>query len=151
MRAVVQRVTEASVTSAAAPSEAAEVTGSIGRGVVALVGATHDDSTDAARRLADKLWRLRLFEDADGVANLSCEQLGAEVLVVSQFTLYADTRKGRRPSFVAAARPEVAEPLVTAVVERLRELGATVATGRFGTYMQVRLVNDGPWTVTLEV
>jgi D-aminoacyl-tRNA deacylase len=149
VRALLQRVHEASVT--VAGPDGPEVTGSIGRGLVALVGVTHGDTAAEARRLADKVHRLRCFDDADGVMNLSAEDVGAEVLVVSQFTLYGDTRKGRRPSWIAAAPPEQAEPLVDAVVARLREHGATVATGRFRAHMDVALVNDGPVTLLLEV
>ena len=145
MRAVVQRVTEASVT------VAGEVVGAIGAGLCALVGVTHDDDAGAAEKLAEKLWHLRILDDADGVMNRSAADVGAPLLVVSQFTLYGDTAKGRRPSWLAAARPEHAEPLVDAVVARLRELGATVETGRFRTDMQVALVNDGPVTVLVEV
>ncbi|HLT17050.1 MAG TPA: D-aminoacyl-tRNA deacylase [Acidimicrobiales bacterium] len=145
MRAVVQRVSEASVT------VDGEVVGAIGRGLCVLVGVTHDDDEAAARKLADKLWNLRIFDDAEGVMNRSAADEGAELLVVSQFTLYGDTSRGRRPSWIAAARPEHAEPLVDAVVARLRELGATVATGRFRADMAVALVNDGPVTVLVEV
>ena len=145
MRALVQRVSEASVTSEG------EETGRIGVGLVALVGVTHDDDEATARRVADKLAGLRLFPDDDGAMNRSVEEVGGAVLVVSQFTLYGDTRKGRRPSFVAAARPEVAEPLVDTVVARLQERGVTVAAGRFRTHMDVALVNDGPVTVMVEV
>lgn len=151
MRAVVQRVREASVTSApdqhAEPSEV----GRIGHGLVVLVGATHDDDEASATRLADKVHDLRIFPDDAGAMNRSCADVGGEVLVVSQFTLYGDTRKGRRPSFVAAAPPEHAEPLVDAVVGRLRDRGAVVATGAFRTHMQVTLVNDGPVTILVEV
>jgi len=142
---VVQRVTEASVT------VDGEVVGAVGRGLCVLVGVTHDDDEAAARKLADKLWNLRIFDDAEGVMNRSAADEGAELLVVSQFTLYGDTSRGRRPSWIAAARPEHAEPLVDAVVARLRELGATVATGRFRADMAVALVNDGPVTVLVEV
>ena len=145
MRALVQRVTEAAVT-----SEGEEV-GRIGPGLVVLLGVTHDDDEAVAGRVADKLAGLRVFEDDAGQMNLSCEDVGGAVLVVSQFTLYGDARKGRRPSFVAAARPEVAEPLVDAVVARLRARGVVTAEGRFGTHMQVRLVNDGPVTVLVEL
>jgi D-aminoacyl-tRNA deacylase len=144
VRAVVQRVSEAAV------SVAGEEVGRIGSGLCVLVGVTHDDDDVAARRLADRLWNVRLFDDDAGVMNRSAADLGAEVLVVSQFTLYGDTTKGRRPSWIAAARPEHAEPLVDALVDELRRLGATVATGRFRTEMQVALVNDGPVTVILE-
>lgn len=144
MRALVQRVASASVT-----VEGQEV-GAIGPGLCALVGVTHDDDEAAAAKLAEKLWHLRVFEDDAGAMNRSVAEAGAAVLVVSQFTLYADTSRGRRPSFVAAARPEHAEPLVEAVIGRLRALGADVATGRFRTSMQVALVNDGPVTLLLE-
>ena len=145
MRALVQRVTDASVT-----SDGVE-TGRIGRGLVVLVGVTHDDDAEHARRLAEKVWRLRVMEDDDGVMNLSCADVGGELLVVSQFTLYGDTSRGRRPSWIDAARPEHAEPLVDAVVEHLRSLGASVATGVFRTDMQVTLTNDGPVTLMIEV
>jgi D-tyrosyl-tRNA(Tyr) deacylase len=127
------------------------VVGEIGRGLCVLVGVTHDDDEDAARRLADKVWNLRVFDDADGVMNGSLGDAGGAALVVSQFTLYADTRRGRRPSWAAAAAPAVAEPLVEAFAAALRELGATVASGRFGADMLVELVNDGPVTLMLEV
>lgn len=145
MRALVQRVTSASVT-----SEGTE-TGRIGAGLVVLVGVTHDDDVATARRLAAKVAGLRVFADETGDMNLSCADVGGGLLVVSQFTLYGDTRKGRRPSFVQAAPPEVAETLVDEVVARLRETGLGVETGRFRTHMQVALVNDGPVTVLIEV
>ena len=125
--------------------------GRIGPGLCVLVGVTHDDDERSAVALANKIWHLRVFADADGAMNLSAADLDREVLVVSQFTLYGDARKGRRPSFVAAARPEVAEPLVERLVDELRTLGATVATGRFRADMAVELVNDGPVTLLLEV
>ena len=125
--------------------------GSIGPGLCVLVGVTHGDGRAEADRLATKIWGLRIFDDADGVMNLGASEVGAEILVVSQFTLYGDTRKGRRPSWVEAARPEHAEPLVDRVVDRLRSDGATVATGRFRTEMRVDLVNDGPITLVLDV
>ncbi|MEX0835690.1 MAG: D-aminoacyl-tRNA deacylase, partial [Nitriliruptor sp.] len=112
---------------------------------------TAGDDVAAASKLAEKVWHLRIFEDESGAMNRSCADVAGGVLVVSQFTLYGDTRKGRRPSFVAAARPEHAEPLVDAVVDRLRELGAQVATGVFRTHMAVSLVNDGPVTLLIEV
>jgi D-aminoacyl-tRNA deacylase len=145
VRALVQRVSEASVT-----SDGTEA-GRIGLGLVALVGATHDDDSATARRLADKIANLRVFPDDDGAMNRSCLDVGGSVLVVSQFTLYGDTRKGRRPSFVAAAPPEVAEPLVDEVVAHLRAAGLEVATGVFRTHMDVALVNDGPVTLMVEV
>lgn len=145
MRALVQRVQSASV------AVAGEVVGSIGQGLCVLVGVTHDDGPDHARKLAEKIWHLRVMDDADGVMNLSVAATTGQVLVVSQFTLYGDTSGGRRPSWIAAARPEHAEPLVQAVVEQLRVLGATVATGRFRTEMMVSLVNDGPVTVIIDL
>jgi D-tyrosyl-tRNA(Tyr) deacylase len=148
MRAVVQRVTEARVT--VAGDGEPEVVGAIGRGLCALVGVTHDDSRASAEWLANKLWNLRIFDDDAGVMNLSAGDVGAEILVVSQFTLYGDTSAGRRPSWIAAARPEHAEPRIDEVVASLRALGARVATGRFRAEMSVSLVNDGPVTVLLE-
>lgn len=145
MRALVQRVERASV------SVGGEVVGEIDAGMCVLVGVTHDDDAAKAAKLASKLWGLRIFDDADGVMNRSLEAVGGEVLVVSQFTLYGDTSKGRRPTWIAAAKPEIAEPLVEEVVDRLRELGAKVATGRFRTEMKVSIVNDGPVTVLVEV
>ena len=144
MRAVVQRVTRARVT------VDGEVTGEIGPGLCVLVGVTHDDDEAAARKLAEKLWHLRVMADDAGAMNRSVAETGGGVLVVSQFTLYGDTRRGRRPSWVAAAPPEQAEPLVDAVVAALRDLGAAVATGRFRAMMRVELENDGPVTVLVE-
>ena len=141
MRAVVQRVAGAAV------EVAGETVGEIvGEGLCVLVGATHTDTRETAGRLARKLWTLRVLED-----ERSCSDVGAPLLVISQFTLYGDARKGRRPTWSAAAPGEVAEPLVDAVVSELRALGATVATGRFGAKMRVSLTNDGPFTVLLEV
>ncbi|HEY8479112.1 MAG TPA: D-aminoacyl-tRNA deacylase [Spirillospora sp.] len=141
MRAVVQRVSQASV------SVDGRVVGSIdGPGLMVLVGVTHDDDAEKARKLASKLWGLRILHD-----ERSCSDVGAPLLVVSQFTLYGDTRKGRRPSWTAAAPGPVAEPLVDAVVRELRDLGAKVETGEFGADMKVSLVNDGPVTLILEV
>ncbi len=127
-----------------------EVVGAIGAGLCVFVGVTHDDDEVSATKLAGKLWNLRILDDVEGVMNVSASEAGAPLLVVSQFTLYGDTVKGRRPSWLAAARPEQAEPLVDAVVERLRALGASVQTGRFRTEMAVELVNDGPVTLILE-
>ncbi|HZA78390.1 MAG TPA: D-aminoacyl-tRNA deacylase [Acidimicrobiales bacterium] len=121
--------------------------GAIGPGLCVLLGVTHADDLDRAERMAAKLWHLRIFDDDAGLMNRSVGDAGGEILVVSQFTLYGDTSRGRRPSWVAAAPPEQAEPLVEAVVAELRALGATVATGRFGADMQVALVNDGPVTL----
>lgn len=115
-----------------------------------LVGVTHEDSPAQAEWLARKVAGLRLFEDDQGLTNLSLADVGGEVLAVSQFTLYADARKGRRPSFVKAARPEVAHPLFDHFVATLRQLGVPVQTGVFGAHMQVALVNDGPVTIILE-
>ena len=145
MRAVVQRVSRARVT-----VDGDEV-GAIGAGLCVLVGVTHDDDQARARKLADKLWHLRILDDDAGVMNVAAADAGAPLLVVSQFTLYGDTSKGRRPSWLAAAPPEVAEPLVDEVVAALRALGATVATGRFRAEMAVELVNDGPVTLVVEV
>ena len=145
MRAVVQRVTRARVT------VGDDEVGAIGPGLCALVGVTHDDGPDQAKVLAGKLWNLRILADDDGVMNRSVADAGGEILVVSQFTLYGDTSRGRRPSWIDAARPEHAEPLVDQVVAELRALGARVATGRFRADMQVELVNDGPVTLVLEI
>jgi len=145
VRALVQRVTSAAV------HVEGETLGSIGPGLCVLLGVTHSDTSDHAERMAARLWNLRIFEDERGLTNRSVAELGGALLVVSQFTLYADTAKGRRPSFVRAAPPEHAEPLVEAVVRALRNLGATVETGRFRASMRVELVNDGPFTVLLEV
>ena len=128
-----------------------EVTGEIGPGLLVLVGVTHGDTEADAAWLAAKVAGLRVFDDDQGRMNRSLAETGGGALVVSQFTLYGDARRGRRPSYVAAAPPEVAEPLVEAVVAELRARGATVATGRFGARMQVASVNDGPMTLLLEV
>jgi D-aminoacyl-tRNA deacylase len=143
VRVLVQRVVSAAV------SVDRQVVGSIrpaGQGLLALVGVTHDDDYVKARRLAEKLWQLRILDD-----ERSASDVAAPIMVVSQFTLYADTAKGRRPSWNAAAPGAVAEPLVEVFVEALRSLGAEVATGVFGAHMQVELVNDGPVTVLLEL
>ena len=145
VRALVQRVSEARV------RVDGEVTGEIGTGLCVLVGVTHDDDGTTARRLAEKVWQLRVFDDEAGVMNVPVAQRGGAVLVVSQFTLYGDTRWGRRPSWTAAAPPVLAEPLVDAFASSLRSLGATVATGRFGAHMALELINDGPVTLLLEV
>lgn len=142
MRVLVQRVTSARVVVDGA------VVGRLApraQGLLAFVGVTHGDTADIARRLAEKLWRLRILN-----GELSASDTGAPVLVVSQFTLYANTEKGRRPSWNAAAKPDVAEPLVAVFAEALRGLGAHVETGVFGAHMDVELVNDGPVTVLLE-
>lgn len=149
MRALIQRVDEASVVSIV--DGVSTTTGRIGPGLVALIGVTHDDRPTTARKMADKIWNLRIMDDADGVMNLAVRETTKSILVVSQFTLYGDTSAGRRPSWIAAARPDVAEPLVDQVIEELRRLGATVETGRFRTQMKVSLVNDGPSTVMIEI
>ncbi len=149
MRGLVQRVRSASVVARA--GDEWQPVGSIGAGLCVFVGVTHDDTVDHARKLAEKLWHLRVMDDDDGVMNRSVAVTTQAVLVVSQFTLYGDTSGGRRPSWIAAARPEHAEPLVSAVIDHLRALGATVETGRFRTEMQVSIVNDGPVTLMIEV
>ncbi len=145
MRALVQRVTRAAV------RVDGETVGEIGPGLCILVGVTHDDTPAVAEQLAAKVHGLRVFGDEAGVMNRSLSEAGGSALVVSQFTLYGDTRKGRRPSWGAAAPPEEAEPLIEGFVTALRALGASVATGRFRADMQVELVNDGPVTLLLEV
>ncbi|KUL58373.1 D-aminoacyl-tRNA deacylase [Streptomyces sp. NRRL S-1521] len=145
MRAVVQRVDGASVV--VEGEDGPETVGEIsGEGLCVLVGVTHDDTKEQAARMAAKLWSLRMLTD-----ERSCSDVDAPLLVISQFTLYGDARKGRRPTWNAAAPGDVAEPLVDEVVARLRSLGATVATGRFGAQMRVGLTNDGPFTVLLEM
>jgi D-tyrosyl-tRNA(Tyr) deacylase len=144
MRVVVQRVSEASV------SVDARVAGSIERGLVVLVGITHDDGEDQARFLADKIANLRIFADDEGKFNRSALDVTGEVLVVPQFTLYGDARKGRRPNFVQAAPPEIAEPLFEQFVSFLEEEGLHVETGVFGAMMSVKIFNDGPVTIILE-
>ena len=143
VRAVLQRVVRAAV------SVEGETVGEIGPGLLALVGVGPEDDEETARALAGTIARLRIFPDGDGKMNLSVGDVGGSVLVVSQFTLYADTSKGRRPSFVGAAPPDKAEPLVAAVAAALAEEGITVAGGRFGAHMEVSLVNDGPVTIVL--
>jgi len=143
VRVLVQRVTSATV------SVEGEVVGAIrpeGQGLLALVGVTHDDDAQTAAQLAEKLWRLRILDEEKSAADV-----GAPVLVVSQFTLYANTKKGRRPAWNAAAPGSVAEPIVTAFADALRNLGAQVEAGIFGAHMQVELINDGPVTVLLEL
>jgi len=149
VRAIVQRVDQASVDSTV--DGVTTRVGEIGQGLMVLVGVTDSDTEQSAIKLADKIWNLRIMGDADDVMNLSVADTTRNVLVVSQFTLYGDTNGGRRPSWIAAAKPEVAEPLVTKVIDELRRLGAQVQTGRFRTDMKVALVNDGPVTVTIEI
>lgn len=144
MRALLQRVSQASVT------VDDQVVGAIDRGFVVLLGVTHEDGRPEADWLANKIAGLRIFEDEAGKMNLALADVGGQVLVVSQFTLYGDARKGRRPSFTQAARPEQAEPLVEYLVENLRQRGLKVAMGVFGAMMQVEIHNDGPVTMMLE-
>ena len=144
MRLVVQRVARASVT------VEGEITGKIGKGYMVLAGAETGDTEADARLCADKLAGLRVFEDSEGKMNLSIADVGGEILLVSQFTLLGDARHGRRPSFIAAARPEVAEPLLETMKAMLEEKGLHVETGRFRAHMDVELVNDGPVTILID-
>ena len=144
MRAVVQKVSQSSVTVAGA------CTGKIGQGLMVLLGVTHDDTEQDASYLAEKIASLRIFEDADEKLNLSVKDIGGAVLSVSQFTLYGDCRKGRRPSFTEAARPEQANALYEQFNAFLEAEGVPVQTGRFQTHMEVALVNDGPVTILLD-
>lgn len=144
MRLVVQRVSRAEVRAGG------EVLGAIGRGAAVLVGIGIGDTPDVVDRLADRLLGLRYFEDAAGRTNLAIDEVDGAYLVVSQFTLLADLRRGRRPGFASAAPPDVADPMVERFVKRLRDAGRTVATGRFGAQMEVDVVNDGPFTLVLD-
>ena len=144
MRALLQRVSKASVT------VEGQTISTIGKGLLILLGVGHGDGEEQAKFLSEKIANLRVFEDEQGKTNLSVQDVKGEVLVVSQFTLYADTRKGRRPSFIDAALPEVAEPLVGRFVELLRGHGIPTQTGKFGAHMQVEIHNDGPVTIWLE-
>jgi D-tyrosyl-tRNA(Tyr) deacylase len=144
MRAVIQRVHESSV------SVNGNVAGRIGRGLLVLLGVGQDDTQDDARILADKIVGLRCFADENSRFNLSLADVGGSVLAISQFTLYGDCRKGRRPSFTDAARPEIAVPLYEAFVRMVRERNIHVETGEFGEHMDVYLVNDGPVTLLLD-
>lgn len=144
MRVVVQRVRKASVT------VDGEIVAAIGQGFLILIGVTHTDTEEQARWLAQKIAGLRVFEDAEGKMNAGLLDVGGEALVVSQFTLYADARKGRRPSFTDAAPPEIAEPLVRRFAEELATAGVPVQTGVFGAHMIVEIHNDGPVTILLE-
>ena len=144
MRCVVQRVSEASVT------VAEEVVGRIGRGYVALIGVEAEDTEKDLQYMADKVPHLRIFEDEAGKMNRSLLEVGGAILAVSQFTLYGDARGGRRPSFIAAARPEKANEMYLRLVEAWRAQGVQVETGRFRTHMEVRLTNDGPVTLLLD-
>ena len=144
MRALLQRVSRASVT------VEGQTISTIGKGLLILLGVGHGDGEEQARSLSEKIANLRVFEDEQGKTNLSVQDVKGEVLVVSQFTLYADTRKGRRPSFTDAALPGVAEPLVGRFVELLRGHGIPTQTGKFGAHMEVEIHNDGPVTIWLE-
>ena len=144
MRAVVQRVSQASV------SIEGEVVGAVGRGVVVLVGVTHGDTKEQAEWLARKVAGMRIFEDREGKMNAGLLDVDGAALVISQFTLYADTRKGRRPGFTDAALPEAAEPLVERFAQALRDYSVPVETGVFGAHMLVEIHNDGPVTILLE-
>ena len=144
MRAVVQRVTESSV------EVDGKTLGEIGSGLLVLLGVASDDTEDDAAQIAKKVAQLRIFNDADGKFNLSLEDVGGAILLISQFTLFGDARKGNRPSFIAAARPEQAVPLYESVARHLRDRGITVATGEFGAHMDVHLTNDGPVTILLD-
>jgi D-tyrosyl-tRNA(Tyr) deacylase len=146
MRAVVQRVTQARVDVPSTGSGQTETVGAIGTGLLVLLGVTHDDTAETADRLAAKLWNLRILRD-----ERSARETGAGILVVSQFTLYGDTRKGRRPTWTAAAPGQVAEPLYERFCTALRTLGAEVAQGVFGADMAITLTNDGPTTLVLEM
>lgn len=144
MKAVIQRVQHASVVAAG------ETVGQIGPGLLVLLGAGRDDTEEDVRYIARKVAEMRIFSDAEGKFNLSLGDTGGSILLVSQFTLYADTRKGRRPSFTDAAAPEHAEALVERCAHLWREAGITVETGRFGAHMDVSLLNDGPVTIILQ-
>ena len=145
MRALVQRVSRASV------SVEGEVVGSIGQGLCVLIGMTHKDTLVQVNKMADKLCKLRIFSDADDKMNLSVADIAGDILIISQFTLYGDARKGNRPSYIQAARPEVAEPLIEALVGNLRDRGLTVPTGVFGADMDVEILNQGPVTISIEL
>ncbi|WP_455539952.1 D-aminoacyl-tRNA deacylase [Terrisporobacter sp.] len=144
MRAVVQKVSSSKVT------VDKEVIGNINQGLLVLLGVTHDDTSKDVDYMVDKITNLRIFEDENEKMNLSLKDVGGEILAVSQFTLYGDARKGRRPSFSDAARPEVANPLYEEFVEKVKNQGINVATGKFGAHMMVDLTNDGPVTILLE-
>lgn len=144
MRAVVQRVSHSRV------SSGGKVLGEIGPGLVVLLGITHADTSEDAERLATKISKLRIFSDDQGKMNLALDRVDGELLVISQFTLFADARQGNRPSYTNAARPETAIPLYEHFVAAARRLGFTVATGEFGADMQVEILNDGPVTIILD-
>ncbi len=144
MKALIQRVSEASV------EVDGVITGQVGHGLLVLLGAADGDTDDIARRIAEKIVNLRIFSDADGKFNLALRDVGGAVLLVSQFTLLADTRKGNRPSFIGAAAPDLARPLIATVTAHLEATGIVVQHGMFGAHMHVALVNDGPVTIMLD-
>lgn len=144
MRAVVQRVSSSKVT------VDEEVVGKVNKGLLVLLGVTHDDTSKDVDYMVDKVTNLRIFEDKNDKMNLSLKDIDGEILAVSQFTLYGDCRRGRRPSFSNAARPDVANPLYEEFVQKVRDLGINVGTGKFGAHMMVDLTNDGPVTILLE-
>ena len=144
MRFVIQRVNHANV------KIDGEVVGNIGHGLLILFGAGHDDTEEMLPKYVDKICKMRIFEDDQGKMNISVEDVGGQILSVSQFTLFADTKKGNRPSFVEAARPEIAIPLYESFNEGIRSRGITVATGQFGADMSISLVNDGPVTIIID-
>ena len=144
MRAVVQRVSSSKVT------VDEEVVGKVNKGLLVLLGVTHDDTSKDVDYIVDKVTNLRIFEDENDKMNLSLKDIDGEILAVSQFTLYGDCRRGRRPSFSDAARPDVANPLYEEFVQKVRGLGINVSTGKFGAHMMVDLTNDGPVTILLE-
>jgi D-tyrosyl-tRNA(Tyr) deacylase len=144
MRVVLQRVSQGSV------DVGGKLVAEIGKGLVILLGVGPEDTIAIAEQMADKIATLRIFEDGEGKMNLSLLDVAGEAIVVSQFTLYADTNKGRRPSFIGAAKPDLAEPLVTEFAKILADRGVPTQTGVFGAYMEVALVNDGPVTIVME-
>ena len=145
MRAVIQRVSEASVTVEGA------IIGQIQRGLMVLVGIVNEDDTSDIEWLSNKIIHMRIFEDENGVMNKSLIEVGGEILLVSQFTLHASTKKGNRPSYIAAAKPEVSIPLYEAMIQQLqKDLGASIQRGKFGADMKVALINDGPVTITID-
>ncbi len=145
MRAVIQRVSQASVTIEG------NIKGQIASGLLVLLGIEEADTTEDIEWLSGKICRLRIFSDSEGVMNLSVQETGGEILLISQFTLHASTKKGNRPSYIKAARPEIAIPLYEAFIKQLeKELGKTIQTGEFGADMKVALVNDGPVTIIID-
>ena len=145
MRAVIQRVSEASVTVEGA------IIGQIQRGLMVLVGIINEDDTSDIEWLSNKIIHMRIFEDESGVMNKSLIEVGGEILLVSQFTLHASTKKGNRPSYIAAAKPEISIPIYEAMIHQLqKDLGASIQTGKFGADMKVSLINDGPVTITID-